>query len=387
MNTTAEIDDGGYHGTVPPPMEPPPRSKRHWIDQPADLVAAVRHMLELPLLAIDVEFVAARPSDTSSIPRLALIQIADAHQCWVIDALQLYDLTPLNDVFTDPRIMKIFQGIGSDLPVLAIRNVYVDYVVDLEAISRSIFGSRESGLQAMFQRACNMWLDKSLQRSDWTQRPLPTAMFAYAARDAEVTLAVYQWLCKHFDWAIPLYEDHTEDPTLEELVAPWLAVFIQGERTFPSEFIDMKQGIPSSEQLTIDCLDALDVIIRPIWRARVLRAAADLALKGIIPETLASLQAPGAEERSAAVRALGRLRAVDHLADIETALHDPVFDVRNSAVAALEQVGLPARIGRFDRHEPVPANEPAVEEEIDAPWKSKLRDMLPPATDDTDGTQ
>ena len=38
----------------------------------------------------------------------------------------------------------------------------------------------------MLQRAFHYRLDKSLQRTDWTRRPLPPAMVAYAARDAEM---------------------------------------------------------------------------------------------------------------------------------------------------------------------------------------------------------
>ncbi|HKD75482.1 MAG TPA: hypothetical protein VKB76_08305, partial [Ktedonobacterales bacterium] len=164
-------DPGGYWGPVPPPIELPPRTERQWVDQMTDLATVARAMTESPLLAVDVEFVAARPTDAASTPRLSLIQIADAHHCYVVDALRLVDLTPLALAFEHPEVVKIFHGVGSDLRVLGLRGLQVTHTVDLEAVSRSIFGSRESGLQAMLRRACGIHLDKTLQRSDWTQRP------------------------------------------------------------------------------------------------------------------------------------------------------------------------------------------------------------------------
>ncbi len=377
MTTRKTNDDvGDYRGTSPPPNQPPPVGERHFIERPADLAAAAHALAQSPMLAIDVEFVSGRPSDAHAPPRLALIQIADgaSPHCYVIDCLRLVDLTPLAAPFEQPDSVKIFHGVGSDLRVLAARGLAVQHTLDIEAVSRTLFGSRESGLQAMLHRACGIWLDKSLQRSDWMQRPLSTAMFAYAARDAEMTLALAHWLNEHYRWAMDLYEDDPADPPPEELVAPWLATFIQGERTFPAELLDaVEQGALEPGQ---DCIAALDVLRKPTWRARVLRAAADLTLIPVAPHALTSLAARTGEERAAAARALGRLRATHARAALTEAANDPVFDVRRAAVTALEQIDLPPRIGRFGRTDAY-APEPAAEIPDDSPWKAKLRDLLP----------
>ena len=310
---------------------------------------------------------------------MALIQIADARQCYVIDALRLSDLSPLALPFEQADVLKIFHGVGSDLRVLAMRGIDVVHTVDLEAASRSIFGSRESGLQAMLRRACNIHLDKTLQRSDWTQRPLPSAMMAYAARDAEMTLVLYLWLHEHYRWAVDVYEERPDDPPLDTLVAPWLVPYIQGERSFPPEFIDEAHKSPTPEMLARDCVDALAIIQRPIWRSRILRTAADLALPYVEPIAVQSLHAIATEERSAAARALGRLRAVQSRDELTAALSDPVSDVRRAAASAIEQLDLPPRIGRFARNEGTGAVEYTLEQEAEAPdtpWKSQLRGFL-----------
>lgn len=376
---TRADDPGDFRGIAPPPDAPPPAGERHWVDRSADLAEAARALSQAPLLAIDVEFVSARASDANPVPRLALIQIAalGSPHCYVIDALRLVDLSPLAVPFEQPDIIKVFHGVGSDLRVLAARDLAVEHTLDIEAVSRTLFGSRESGLQAMLQRACGIRLDKSLQRSDWTQRPLPTAMYAYAARDAEMTLALTNWLYEHYRWAMDLYEEHPDDPPPEDLAAPWLANFIQGERSFPPELVEEV----SEADLARDCVDALAAVARPTWRARIIRAAADLALADLIPLVLVALDAQTGEERAAAARALGRLRATAARDALVSATQDAVFDVRRAAVAALEQLDLPPRVGRFARADAPEGDAPPETTPDDSPWKAMLRDLLP----DSDG--
>ena len=119
-------------------------------------------------------------------PRLALLQLAIASECYVVDALRLRDLEPLSAVVANADLPVLLHGAGADLRVMSERGLHVAHYFDLEATSRSIFGQHESSLAAMLQRAFNTRLDKTLQRTDWTRRPLPPAMIAYAARDAEM---------------------------------------------------------------------------------------------------------------------------------------------------------------------------------------------------------
>src|SRR5215469_18532167 len=115
------------------------------------------------------------------------------------------------------------------MQVMAERGLSVAHYCDLEAASRSIFGQHESSLAAMLLRAFNVRLDKSLQRTNWTRRPLPSAMIAYAARDAEMTLALYYWLNEHFPWAWKLYDS----TNLLKPAAPWIEPFLRGSSPVP----------------------------------------------------------------------------------------------------------------------------------------------------------
>src|SRR5207302_4269629 len=162
-----------------------------------------------------------------------LLQLSVEQHCFVLDTLRLNDLSPLTAVIADPEIIILLHGAGADMRVMSERGLNVAHYYDLEAASRSIFGQHESSLPAMLLRALNIRLDKSLQRTDWTRRPLPPAMVAYAARDAEMTLALYQWLNEHYSWALKLHES----TNLHEPVAAWIEPFLRGSVPIPAEVV------------------------------------------------------------------------------------------------------------------------------------------------------
>ncbi|HLJ35229.1 MAG TPA: ribonuclease D, partial [Ktedonobacteraceae bacterium] len=225
----------GYLGNSPPPDTPPGKGKRAWVDRPEQLLHAVSVLAQASVVAVDAEFTQVRSRmqvDTATISqRLALLQLAVEEECFVVDALRLHDLSPLKAVVENPAIVILLHGAGADLRVMADRDLNVLHYYDLEAASRSIFGQHESSLAAMLQRALHVHLDKSLQRTDWSRRPLPPAMVAYAARDAEMTLALYRWLAKHYSWALQLH-DYT---STFEPVASWIEPFLRGTSSVSAE--------------------------------------------------------------------------------------------------------------------------------------------------------
>jgi hypothetical protein len=255
-----------------------------------------------------------------------------------VDTLRLTDLSPLTAVIANPDIIVLLHGAGSDMRVMAERGLNVAHYYDLEAASRSIFGQHESSLAAMLQRAFNVRLDKSLQRTDWTRRPLPPAMVAYAARDAEMTLALYSWLDQHYEWALKLHENTNQ----MEPVAAWIEPFLRGTAVVSAEMavIEAKaQGsILDDAQIAEECRAALSTLTHPMYRSRLLRLIADLSLVQLAPEIELLLQAPTSDERAASARALGRLGVKQAGALIQPLLQDPVQDVRKAAQTALRNL-------------------------------------------------
>jgi len=382
----------GYLGVTPPRGQPPPRGERVWVERPEQLQQAANALAQARVIAVDAEFTQARPRAASAGeqvatgPRLALLQLAIEGKCFVVDALRLHDLSPLKTVMENPDTVILLHGAGSDLRVMAERGLNVAHYYDLEATSRSIFGQQESSLAAMLLRALNVRLDKSLQRTDWSRRPLPPAMIAYAARDAEMTLALYSWLLQHYPAALKLHEHSAE----QETVTAWIEPFLYGTSPVSAEVAVAEakaHGELNDEQIYSDSRAALATLVSPMLRSRLLRLIADLLLVDMAPDLLPLLQAGTAEERAGAVRTLGRLGYQAAKEEITQLLKDPVYDVRKAAQTALrnlssnreprKQKTIPGRLSDGSRQWVVGAAEDeATNSGEDNDWKARLRTLL-----------
>ncbi|GCE14163.1 hypothetical protein KTT_40220 [Tengunoibacter tsumagoiensis] len=377
----------GYLGTTPPFGQLPQRGERFWVDRPEQLAHAVHELRQAHVVAVDAEFIQVRtrtPQEgSSSVPRLALLQLAIEQRCFVVDTLRLHDLSPLAEVISNPDVAILLHGAGADMRVMAERNLHVMHYYDLEATSRSIFGQHESSLAAMLRRAFGFHLDKSLQRTDWTRRPLPPAMVAYAARDAEVTLALYHWLNEHYHDILQLHEC-TGEP---EAVAVWIEPFLRGNAPLSPEMAvaDAKSKglVKNKNQIMADCRAALTTVTHPMRKSRLLRLIADLSLVQLVPDLMPLLEARTSDERAGSARTLGRLNVQSAQDAITLLLADPVQDVRKAAQTALRN--LQTREPRQQRALPTRAADGtrswSVENTIQSPddengWKSRLRSII-----------
>jgi hypothetical protein len=332
----------GFLGPVPPPLPPPGRTTWTYIER-QDMLARVAESLRAAMsLAVDVEFVQVRdrgPQDPAH--KLALLQLAAAsasQRAYVFDPLRLSDLSPLQAAFEDTSVLKLFHGIGADAQVLATRGLTARHTLDLEAVSRSIFGTRESSLRSMLQRACGVRLDKSLQRSDWMRRPLTPAMLAYAARDADMTLVLYSWLRQHYPWAIALHE--MADNQAVSGVAAWILPFLESARPQRADWAVAEAGLVGNHvEMLAELRGALSAVQHPAQRARIVRLIAELDLAELAPDMRPLLEAPAADVRAAAARSLGRLRDQAAESALRALLHDPVQDVREACQNALDHLG------------------------------------------------
>ncbi|HEU5368924.1 MAG TPA: ribonuclease D [Ktedonobacterales bacterium] len=399
MNAQA-LDDNLYHGDTPPVEPPPARGERVWVERPDELAAAVERLASASVVAVDAEFMQVRPSEPEGHRhQLALLQIAIGQVCYVIDVLRLADLTPLAAVTEDSLILKLFHGIGADTQMLARRGLAAASTCDVEAASRSIFGQRESGLATMLERAFGVHLDKSLQRSDWGRRPLSPAMFAYAARDAEMTLALYDWLKRHYPWAVELHTESGSPASAETARLPvWVEQFVEGGRNLPPEVAVAEAGLADDVAGQVrDCGLALSLLRHPGRRARLMRLISDLGLVQLAPQMLPALAAPAAEERAAAARTLGRLARLG-APDVQDAPErlmalneDPVAEVRKAARLALDWLsndGMPGQryVIRRPGEGPASWTVGAQADESDAvpveDWRAALLGLIPDAPDE-----
>jgi hypothetical protein len=331
----------GYLGISAPPIEVPLWAQRRYIERPADLVALCHDLMDARVLALDAEFSQSpvRLPDGPS-HHLSLLQLAvdhNARRSYVVDAQRIADLWPLQAPLQNAATLKLFHSMGSDARVLSSRGLVAVNTLDLEAVSRSLFGQRESGLRSMLLRSCNLWLDKSFQRADWSQRPLSLGMLAYAAQDAEMTLMLYHWLADNYDWAVRLH--HIPGGEAPPPVADWILPFLEGSRPRHLALVPGQEGIITDiteEERSLR--HALSVVYHPPQRARVIRLIVDLELRRLAPDLYPYLSSPASEERQSAVRGIGRLHEKSAIELVRPLLGDPVQEVRQAAKLALEQL-------------------------------------------------
>jgi ribonuclease D len=131
--------------------------------------------------------------------KVCLIQMAAGNINVVIDPLLIDDLSPLKPIFKRNDVCKIFHGADYD-----VRSLYRDFRItihnlfDTELASRFL-GFPETGLEAVIKKKFDVTLDKKFQRKDWSKRPLPPDMIAYAASDSKFLLPLAKNLKTELD--------------------------------------------------------------------------------------------------------------------------------------------------------------------------------------------
>ncbi len=160
------------------------------IDTAADLEETVRSLEKEKAVAVDLE----ADSMYHYQEKVCLIQIATEKISVVIDPLAIKDLFPLKPLFSRPDIKKIFHGADYD-----VRSLYRDFKIrinnlfDTELACRYL-GIKETGLQAVLKTFFNVNVDKKYQKKDWSKRPLPKEMMAYASKDVIYLLPLARML-------------------------------------------------------------------------------------------------------------------------------------------------------------------------------------------------
>ena len=164
-----------------------------WIDSDSALQQMCQQLSQVPKLAVDTEFIR---TDTFY-PKIALIQISDGEQCWLIDVLAIEDFVPLKALLENPDQQLIFHACAEDLEVL-------EYALDIRP--SSIFDTQLAagianigycmGYARLVDTMFDVSLDKQETRSDWLARPLTQRQLDYAAVDVQYLHAMEKILAK-----------------------------------------------------------------------------------------------------------------------------------------------------------------------------------------------
>ena len=189
------------------------RPNFHIIANPAELKKMVSVLEKEKAIAVDLE----ADSMYHFAEKVCLIQIATEKVGFVIDTLGLEDMSLLKPIFYNADIQKIFHGSDYD-----IRSLYRDYRIRVNnlfdtQIACRFLGMNETGLDAALFKFFDIRLDKKYQKKDWSRRPLPEDMLAYAAKDVLYLVALGKLLENGLDKKGRLFWVYEESRRLSRL--------------------------------------------------------------------------------------------------------------------------------------------------------------------------
>jgi exosome complex exonuclease RRP6 len=127
---------------------------------------------------------------------VSLMQISTRDKDWVIDTLKPWreELQRLNEVFTDPKILKVLHG--SSMDIIWLQRDLGLYVVGMfDTYHAAVaLGYPKRSLKFLLEEFTKLRADKRYQVADWRIRPLPSGMFDYARSDTHYLLYIYDHL-------------------------------------------------------------------------------------------------------------------------------------------------------------------------------------------------
>jgi exosome complex exonuclease RRP6 len=127
---------------------------------------------------------------------VSLMQISTRNKDWVVDTLKPWreELQILNEVFADPKILKVLHG--STMDIIWLQRDLGLYVVGMFDTfhAASALGYPKRSLKYLLKKFVDFEADKRYQMADWRVRPLPSGMFDYARSDTHYLLFIYDCL-------------------------------------------------------------------------------------------------------------------------------------------------------------------------------------------------
>lgn len=152
-----------------------------YIRTPAELADAVAALRREPLVAADTEAASFHRYHD----RIFLVQLASPSLTAIIDPVAVADLSPVGGLLADPQVEKIFHDADYDLRILDRDYGFRARRLFDTRIAAQLVGEPAVGLAALLEKYVGVKLAKEHQKADWSRRPLPPAMLAYAAADTQ----------------------------------------------------------------------------------------------------------------------------------------------------------------------------------------------------------
>jgi exosome complex exonuclease RRP6 len=181
-----------YQKTEPIPYHDVDRTSAIWVDTYEGVLEMLAELKKAQEIAVDLEH-----HDYRTYPGLlSLMQISTREKDWVVDTLRpwRHKLEVLNEVFADPKILKVFHGAYMDIIWLQRDlGLYIVGLFDTYCVCDALQYPGRS-LAYLLKKFVDFDADKKYQMADWRIRPIPEEMLYYARSDTHYLLYIFDML-------------------------------------------------------------------------------------------------------------------------------------------------------------------------------------------------
>ncbi|MFN0009864.1 MAG: ribonuclease D [Planctomycetota bacterium] len=115
--------------------------------------------------------------------KVCLIQITALERDWLVDPLAGFDISGLGRALADPAKLKVFHDGEYDVVSLKRDHGFQFRHLFDTRVAAAALGTANPGLASVLEDRFQIKLDKSLQRSEWSRRPLTAKQIRYAQLD------------------------------------------------------------------------------------------------------------------------------------------------------------------------------------------------------------
>jgi ribonuclease D len=158
-----------------PEILPPPI----WVNTKQLLLNMIDDLAIQPRVAVDTE----SNSLHAFREQVCLMQFSSANADYLVDPLELKDLSPLAPIFSNPKIEKIFHAAEYDLVCLR-RDFSFTFANLFDTMQAArVLGYSAVGLDRLLGEKFKIQMDKRHQKANWAARPLTKEQIHYARLD------------------------------------------------------------------------------------------------------------------------------------------------------------------------------------------------------------
>ena len=153
-----------------------------------DLSFLNQELMEKSFVGVDTEF----RRTTKDNMKLALLQINDSNEIYLIDCLQIDEPKSICSFLSSLAVTKIFHSCREDIEAIyswtkkEVLNIY-----DTQIANSLLGGSFSISYQALVKEKIGLVVSKDETRTNWLRRPLTESQFNYAAFDVYYLIDLY----------------------------------------------------------------------------------------------------------------------------------------------------------------------------------------------------